>query len=679
MSALQKLTKNKWVISIALNIIALFVILLFFEITPKSDDYNMAQILYGTYSDGTYSEFLLYTNPIIGLINKWLLQIFPNVAWYYIFQYILMVLCFSFVLRIALDRLNLKTALIYWIIMMPICGYDFYSRITFSKTSALLMVVGLICLLYAIGNKKVLFYIFGFLFVTFGILYRSGLFYMEVFCFIPSLILEIKHIWKSKKDLVKTALKFAVIVVGLFVIYTGARYINNYMYANSEWSHHSEYNSARAKVVDYPWIDYEENIELYQEYDVTEAKYTMWESYNNVLDMSLDEFKLANVFQATAEDRNISTRTFFNSLGNQLCSNLMLYVMLIFLVFLILSKNKDKWWLIASICGVLILAILVMYYRGRLAYHANEAVLMACSMQLMYYASNRPDKKYGSYVLAGLIYLIGIYYNYDMITTSAYYLANPNEKVDSYKDYIAENYKNTKLLSDDKEHFYLMSVQEKNHIYECFTALQVMPRYFYSNIAYGGQGICHVLQEESLDNYGLYTPYKDMVDNLDAFYCFTDWTEYQIEGIADYIRDEHGIECTPVLLKQAEEMSLYRYCSHELVLEDIDYIEDTSDIISEINVDIVDYELDISGYAYIEGEDSFAQNIYVELEDPETDEEYYYYTLQTENEALKYEDKYNGKYSDFSAEINLSETDLQDYLVYVIFEINNNYYKIAVE
>lgn len=80
----------------------------------------------------------------------------------------------------------------------------------------------------------------------------------------------------------------------------------------------------------------------------------------------------------------------------------------------------------------------------------------------------------------------------------------------------------------------------------------------------------------------------------------------------------------------------------------------------------------------MEGEDSFAQNVYIQIYDKQKKQYRYNYTLQMENEQLKDAGKYGGQYSAFEANVYIDDTELDNIKVNLILENDKSMYRIPI-
>ena len=129
-----------------------------------------------------------------------------------------------------------------------------------------------------------------------------------------------------------------------------------------------------------------------------------------------------------------------------------------------------------------------------------------------------------------------------------------------------------------------------------------------------------------------------------------------MDVILKYIQENYNEEAYYTPVKKINEVYVYRFNEGGLEV-DVSEVQNSNKVEYEVNCSIKgNNTAEIEGYAFVEGEDSYTQNMYIEVQDSESGERRYYYTLQEENPKYENEDKYNGKYSSFSASLRLGRS-----------------------
>ena len=128
--------------AILLNFVVFCILMILFEPSIKVDDYYMSQIAYGQVS-GMYDIHLLYVNALVGYLIVFLLNIFPNIAWFTVLQAVVL-LC-AFILITYLFIQNKK--MIWFIGILIMFQYECLIKMTFTKTTGIALTCGFVFLM----------------------------------------------------------------------------------------------------------------------------------------------------------------------------------------------------------------------------------------------------------------------------------------------------------------------------------------------------------------------------------------------------------------------------------------------------------------------------------------------------------------------------------------------------
>ena len=675
-----------WNRLLAVNIIVFGIVMLLFEQTTKSDDYDMCNVLYGGVN-GEYSSFILYVNFLLGCFLKFLTSAVPNVSWYFVIQNLSIFCGFCAITYVLMKKNMWNRFLLVYTILMSFAAYEVYVRITFSKTGALLIAAGLLLILYAIDEKcGGIKYLAGFMLIFLGILWRSGMLKLVVGMFFSVYILLVVQSWKKwDKEFWRKTVCFVVATLTVLLMGTVVNKVQAYAFNNDEvWHEYIQFNTVRSSVLDYGWPDYESFEDEYQKIGISENDYIMWSQYANIADpdrFTEEKLKQIREIYKVSEDEPLyliladATR----HLPVYLINNTMFYLLLSCVVILLVCGKKRNYWIAGLVSLCWLIAYYYMYYRGRLQNHVDASIAIVGAVVCLYYASEKDgiDKK--RVVKIGLpvslIFIMAINHFYDDITTSNY-LGAYYGVIESQKEFSHQNYEKMSLLSEDEEHLYVISAYETHTIYPCFAPDEIIEKGFYHNIFRLNQYTIPVFRQPLVD-YGIDNPFADIVNNESVYYCVSQSREFEIDRILQYIKENYAQDAYYTLVKDIEGLHIYRFNEGDLQIELSDVIEDSGEVTQKIDWYIgEDQRLAIWGYAYMEETDSYAQNIYVEIKDKVSGNSKFYYALQTENEQRSLLDKYAGKYGEFEANIDIKDIDLQNAEVNVLLENEKGLYRI---
>ena len=114
----DKLTNNKFIVSLLINLTFLFLALLFCDMKYEvSDDFIMDAILSGALGHN-YNEHLLFSNILYGYLLKFLYSITEKISWYFVFQVVICFVSLTSLCYIVLKRNNSLIGLIFCLIFV---------------------------------------------------------------------------------------------------------------------------------------------------------------------------------------------------------------------------------------------------------------------------------------------------------------------------------------------------------------------------------------------------------------------------------------------------------------------------------------------------------------------------------------------------------------------------------
>lgn len=670
--------KHNAVQSLWLTLLAVGFMFLLFEPTSKSDDYDMCNLLYGGVT-GEYSAFMMYANILWGEILKIFLRIAPNVSWYYVLQYLLMFAAMVFINYILLEHEDRGRAVYFGFTVFV--GYEFFIRVTFSKTAGLLMAAGYFVLLYSIVSaEKLRFYIAGLFFMFFGMIIRnhSSFFLLITVIFAVTFVVHIIQNQKDKK-LLKDGAKFVAFVLALYLMNMGLAHLNAMVYANSEdWNDYMEINAARARVVDYGVPDYTANREKYEALGISQNDYQMWfEEYNRGDNERLTVELYNNIRNIQPSDAASTAEKisgFMKSYLGYFFNNTVFYPFLAVAVLLLCSVTPRKFLLFGMIWIDLSFCYAVLFLNGRTQHHIDAAMLFAGCLLIMYYTTYRYKKERKLFAATAILLLCGEFglRFFSEISSSSYYGVNV-EHVESEEEHYKENYERFSVLSNDKDTLYLIEAMETNTRYPCFSVFQVFEKGFYSNIYRLNMNIIQPYTDILKDTYGVENVFSDIVNNENMY--FVAYKEPDAEIMLQYIRENYNPNAQMALAKQIDGMNIYFYYDDSFVPE----LQEKEDAGQRAVCDFV-YDREtgtIQGVFYQKGTDSYKQKIYLEIYDEETGTSKYELLCQQENPDGQITD--NGKYGAFSGTVDMEFTHSDKIGINLILVNEKNTLKYVVQ
>ena len=688
---LENIKKNKILIAFGINVLLLGGLLIFFQPVIKSDDYYMSEICYGSVS-GNSDVHLVYNSIILGYILKFLLGIFPEIPWYVIIQIVCVFFAFFSLTYFFIRSSSFHTGMSIGLLLV-VFGYECYVKITFTKTSAILLGVGVFLVFSEYFNRRqeLKIYILGLVNVCVGILFRNANVNMVLGIMIIIGISEIlaSIINKRKKYFYIRTFFFLSIVFLIFSLSKASDSLNKYMYSlNEEWTQYYDNNHLKSQILDYTENNYELYEEEYENIGVSKNDLALIYS-NDMYDTEfLSEKKIESILSIANKDRNEkfivsafqkdNIIKFFRKMPLAYIKTPCFIVLFVFMLVILLQGNtREKLWGICTIIMVLA-ANYYLFLKGRMLQpHVDVGIIFSACLVLLYFLMNMPlsltffsaQKRLS--ILTGFILCCNtIIDGYDSIT-APYFL-----------NYGSENACNPQksreimdILTEDKENLYVTTSKESVYSKWSFDTFEVIPKGYFGNIYSLGSALWPS-QKVSLEKYNVKNVYKELVDS-DYIYFFVsdDLEESGTQGIQTYINEHYDSNAKMIKVKEFQSMNVYRCISDELIVQELPH--GTGSVKSDLKILTDGTLMYIDGYCYVEDSNSYNQDMYIEVLDSESNRKYYYNTLQKENSDIK--DNMNGRFSKVETYLEAQEYWSEEDEVSILLHADGYSYRIPLE
>ncbi len=671
---IKRVFKSNFIYAISLSIIQIVIIMMLFEPTEKSDDFDMCQYLYGAFN-GKFDFHMMYCSTILGRILVFLLNINPNIPWYAVYMMtaiFLSMVGLNYFFNEYCSRAQ-HQKMFYFVISMAL-SYEFYIRFTFTKVAGLSMTVSAFLFFSSIiKNKPNKLKILTALLAFNGLIIRGNISYIVVFALILLLTLYIAdNIKKISKQLLWKCFGVGLFSLILIGSYTVILKIDSYEYNKDDaWVKFVSNNNIRASLFDYgiPYYDTYKN--EYTELGISENDYRMWfekYDYGDRVKLNLSLIEDIRLIEEPAHKGLSETlKTGIKLLLPYSMKKFIFYIFLMVICNSIVRGVTNDILKIIPICILMISMYLIMYTRGRVQHHVDVVVYIIGIMAISLFTSN--DKivlrEHRGRICVNLILILACGSLFSVLTNSSYYQEIYGNEF-SYRDKMSRNREKLQLLSEDAESLYLLGALETSDGYAAYTVTsQIIPLKFYSNI-FLLNGYFAPSYEYIINNhYGKDVPlFENIVNNEGVLYCATRDARDDSEVIAKYLDENYVPGTRAQLIKNIDGMKIYIFVDSDK--PEIDYTDIKSgEKIINTNIENIgqENELYLIGEAYISGDNSFADEIYIEEYNSETDTYNYYYTLQLKSEKLN--DEYNGKYSRF--------------YIYIPQEADDNIYSVIIK
>lgn len=678
------LSEHLLVLVILLNLAYLVINLLLYDPVWRADDYYIAANIYGVYLD-EYDANPIYTTALYGHLVTFFLNICGDLPWYTILSYtwVFASLCLLSYVILLHNRTKISWVIVNLIILF--FSFEGYMCMQWTKTSAIAIGTGMFALVFPTKNKwikpiAVALFLVGAFFRTANVLMVIGSWGVTFG------ILSIYYFLKKNYDLCKSSIVNISKVVVLYLVFQILLNMTNIMFVekSEELDKFQKWTSYRSQVQDYAVPEYNENKEIYIKYGITQEDIEFiyqwgfdvynYELYENI-SLAIEEINQQNVSQVDGGKWSVLIEKIVDSFHTFPISFLKMDVFYCYIILVIIllyySKKENGGFLVGFTFALLMGLNIYLFVKGRyLKHRVDVAIIFTICLILVYlFMHYRHDfiEKSVSNKMIFIILLLLIITPVRMFTDDRHTVSQTD---------IANNKVFYANASEDK-HFYLFvntrsENDRKSYGFDIYDTPQIglMKNTF-------GLIMATPKVQDAIESLGIEDPYLDVIDGTNM-YLVTGESDSMLQEVLKYIEKKSGKSVYIVCVKEFLGKSIYRVNSKDIT-DVYDFTNVSNDIISvnqNIQTIVVNGRLNIAGSVYIEGENDFYQNIYIDVVDSQSEEHQLFYTLQTLNQ--EYEMGESGWCSNISANVNLPEFYDESDAIYLIIETLDITYRYQI-
>ena len=561
--SLRNISSNKWFLAITINFCVLFLLLLLFPNSEKTDDLTMKLILSGAFS-GKIDAHLLYINYLLGLLLSGLQRIAPRVAWYEVSQYITIFVSLTAFTYVMLDKEKYAYSAVIILPVLFILGFECYNKITFTKTSAIAVGTGFLLLLSGFAekpkNKTVV--ILGLVQLFAGCLYRAKMIYGAFPLFFGTVLIEFfcsqEKGSRFDKKLLYTGILLAVITGAAFCINAfGIRLFS----ADSAWANYKEYNEYKVILQDYGWPDYAANEEVYQSLGVSQNDYIMWTNrdYGDPTILTVDLMGQVSSIKESPLKRLSFTliRAFFQSYPNKFLEIRVIELIILLILVLFSSDSKRKVLPLLWLAMVVMAEYFYFFLSGRYGRHHIDTAMSTCvAMYLCYYlrgTSLSEIKTYVCSILAVILCLFAVKDNNAYILTDTY-----TGSSFSVRESVAKSILET--FAEDEESLYILSNDEYYGLMRAYGVFDAPERGELNNI-FVLSAYMYPSHRAVLEGRGIENIYEHFCDDNVYYACSA---SKNADTILRYLREHYFPKARKVFVENLNGVKVYKYYPYPL-------------------------------------------------------------------------------------------------------------------
>ena len=659
-------------IALGLNIIFLAIFLCFFQIGYETQDDNaMSLMAEGAYGD--YTSHLVFENLIWGKAVCILMGLLPNVKWYLAIQYGMIFLSFTFLSYIFLRLQGRKAGIVSSLFLLSVFGYQTYEIFQWTRTADVTTICGVLILAFGIENEKkkgekLAVLSVGALLCIFGSLIRFQFFLVcavltgGIILFrLLDILIKNPEYWKQKIGEGGIYLAVFGIVAILSVGIWGAD--RAFYMKDKTWSYYLEYNQLRSELWDMGFPDYEENRELYESLGISETDMEYYHGWN--MDMELLPIETLRKLVQAKEQRAFTVETLRNYFKEYPTR---FFSMPIFSFFVIVSLisialNRKNLRIVFYEGAVIMLLELYFFSMNRYGLLRIEAGMWMAAIAAVLYSMSGDVGMTALRSGKWAVVLSGVVLAMNMTTF------RENMALEEVSAAPSRNFFD--LVSQDEEKLYVFSMHSEPYKLETsYDFWQPARLGDAANVYYmGGWDFNMPIMENMLERYNVDNIYRDSVNNNNVLIV----ANSDAGLIQNYIKENYDESADLIFIKDIDGAKIWRVRNKEVELNEKKNT-DLKEIESEINIEVLDGNLSISGYCYKEDSNSFRQYAYMKLEDSESGKTIYVDLAMSNAEGK--EDVWNGKYSSISGSMAIDAD--REYNVSVILQADGELYEISL-
>lgn len=519
-----------------------------------NDDIVFAEL--GSGLRGVKDSHLVFQNYILGLIYRFLYQITGRLPWYTIFQYAVLLMAFSAVAYVMMNRLEGYSGLYLFLILFCVFGYESYIHLQFTKTAGIASAASVFLLFHMITSEKLCTWEFlaGLLLGLLGFMYREDQFFASSALMIG---IGVYFLLTLKKKFSGKVLRRFGICVGSFAALLlavfAADQTDAFMYRNPQWKEYQEFNNLRSKLLDYGFPNYHANQKLYQELEISRDAYELYKTWNfNDPDKFTTEIMEKLIDQK--QEKKLSGQqiiSFLKRFPGDVMKLSAAYILILFLIIWMIFGKKSLAGVTALAAEILMLngIYFYLYFQGRYMVNRVDVGLWfsVCLTMIWILAESLKgerkifDRAGLAMCLVSVLFSQTFWYRDWRITTMEIPKARVSQRA------VLET------IGTDKEHIYLAKSGTVSEIV-CYGPFDRMPENLLDNLYWFGGWECRtpgIVKE--MEEHGITNPYKDMIGN-EKVYLIDD----NIDLTMNYIHQNYDESAEAVFVRTLGNVELYQ-------------------------------------------------------------------------------------------------------------------------
>lgn len=384
---LIKLFKNKLFVSFAVN--ALIMVFCIYVSSFSYDSYNdyVNSLLISHY----HIPYNNNINYLLAFVVSSIQYLVSTINIFVFSQVIFGWLAFSSITYALTDKFGYKKGIVFSVFLNILFALNHYADIASQKTSAILLTAGFLLVFNAIRRKRYRFMCFlGIAEIILGTFYCFQLFYVALPFAIIYLVADLIAKGKYKIKFRKFMWYFRPFLILFVLITVVVVALNNYTISvntqTDSLKNNYEYNELTDKIANYPYPDYTENEEAFNNAGITKTEYELLKDgyYDASTPLNLDSLRLVDKLQSQNSGTTVWNEfiEFLSASGISLASfdnDAMLIIIYIIFValYLVFHKKTHMFFPILITLQLIVSNTLLRYFYNGYYYTVYISWIMA--------------------------------------------------------------------------------------------------------------------------------------------------------------------------------------------------------------------------------------------------------------------------------------------------------------
>lgn len=530
---------------------ALACLLFFYNNYETNDDQLMLMLLTGSFS-GTGTHYIMYVNSVLSFPIQVLYKTIPTIPWYPIIQYATVFISLTAITYLLIRKDTMRGTILSLLLLCSF-GFDFYTRMQFTKVSGVATSGGIALCVYVFSsqNKKVLKIILSILLVLVGSCFRFKM-SLAVIAMLTPLILF--YTVDTQKSQTSKKLLPALVCLILIVACLVPHYINQQIYSENEgWAKYMEFNASRSQLLDRSFPRYTDHEEFYQSIEITQSDIDLYKTW---------DFGDPKVFSSENVQRMADIRTSPTINSSFLKSSMSVLwgyrkypwfpTFVIGCILVIYASRKNIIWTLLQALAITSFSLFLFYNQRYLQNRVDICVFFASTLTLFIIfldtCESRPLPFNKALIIAICLSCIVFIPGYTKYTNKTL-----NANIQS-----AQHRRIAEFIANDTSHLYLVSLRSSGIWQDAYGLFEPLKPNSMSNICFLGGCFAFTPEwDKTLKRWEIENPYTDCINNENIYVL----DNTHIDLIIAYINRHYDENAKAVPVNIMEDCAVYQIIS----------------------------------------------------------------------------------------------------------------------